>query len=153
MPILDILVGMKFLAAGLWIACLSISAQDQPDDRVHYACTEVTPLKLLACQTTLGPIAARRLLGGDPQYRSSEDFARNARVGDPWWPGKSNYVVRVTFAASDIQQDAKLFRLQGKVEIHTSIQVIEADDAVYHSDTGEIESRGNVRVKPVGQLP
>jgi lipopolysaccharide assembly outer membrane protein LptD (OstA) len=147
-----ILVDMRFLAVGLFcIACLSISAQDQPDNRVHYACTSVTPLKLLACQTNLGPEAGRRLLSGDPQYRSAEDFARNARVGDPW-PGKSNYVVVVTFAASDIQQDSKVFRLQGKAEIHTAAQVVEADDAVYHSDTGEIEAHGNVLVKPAAVI-
>jgi hypothetical protein len=46
-------------------ACLSISAQDQPDNRVHFACTAVTPLKLLKCQTTLGPQAGRQLINAD----------------------------------------------------------------------------------------
>ena len=133
---------MKLLAAGLLcMACLSISAQDQPDfhafdGRVHFACAAVTPLKLLKCQTTLGPEAGRRLLSADPPYRSVEDFARRARVGDPWWPGKSNDLIVVTFAASRIQQDAKVFRLEGNAEIHTATQVVDADDAVYHSDRG-----------------
>jgi lipopolysaccharide assembly outer membrane protein LptD (OstA) len=144
---------MKLFAAGLLcVACLSISAQDQPDNRVHYACTAVTPLKLLKCPTTLGPNARRRLNSADPPYRSDEDFARRARVGDPWWPGKSNDLIVVTFAASGIQHDARVFRLQGNAEIHTAAQTVEANDAVYHSDTGKIEAHGHVRVKPVGML-
>lgn len=61
----------------LALVCLTILAQDQPDLRVHYACTAVTPLKLLKCQTTLGPEAARQLIsaGADRPYRSVADFA------------------------------------------------------------------------------
>jgi lipopolysaccharide assembly outer membrane protein LptD (OstA) len=141
---------MKRFAVGLLcIGCLAISAQDQLDNRVHYACTAVTPLKLLKCQTTLEPQAGRELISADPPYRSVEDFARRARVGDKWWPGKSNDLIVVTFAANGIQQDARVFRLQGNAEIHTATQVVEAGDAVYHSDTGEIEAHGDVRVKPV----
>jgi hypothetical protein len=140
---------MKLFVAGLLcVACIAISAQDQPDNRVHFACTAVTPLKLLKCQTTLGPQAGRQLINADPPYRSVEDFARRARVGDPWWPRKSNDLIVVTFAASGIQQDARVFRLQGNAEIHTATQVVEAADAVYHSDTGD----GDVRVKPAGTL-
>jgi lipopolysaccharide assembly outer membrane protein LptD (OstA) len=140
---------MKLLVAALLcIACLSISAQDQPDTRVHYACTAVTPLKLLKCQTTLGPQAGRRLISAGSSYRSVEDFARRARVGEPWWPGKSNDLIVVTFAAARIQQDGRAFRLEGAAEIHTAAQVVEAGDAVYHSDTGEIEAHGDVREKP-----
>lgn len=116
----------------LALACLTISAQDQPDNRVHYACTAVTPLKLLKCQTTLGPEAGRRLIsaGADRPYRSVADFARNARVGDAWWPEKSTDLIVVTFAASAIQRDAEVFHLEGNAEIHTAAQVVEADDVV-----------------------
>lgn len=140
---------MKFFVAGLLcIGCLAISAQDQPDNRVHYACIAVTPLKLLKCQTTLGPRTGRQLINAEPPYRSVEDFARRARVGDPWWPGKSNDLIVATFAASEIQQDARVFHLHGNAEIHTATQVVEAGDAVYRSDTGEIEAHGDARVKP-----
>jgi lipopolysaccharide assembly outer membrane protein LptD (OstA) len=141
-----------FVACLVCLGCFAISAQDRPDNRVHYACTAVTPLRLLKCQTTLGPQAGRQLINADPPYRSVEDFARRARVGDPWWPGKSKDLIVVTFAASGIQQDARVFRLQGNAEIHTATQVVEASDAVYHSDTGEIEAHGDVRVKPVELL-
>src|SRR5665213_4363158 len=101
---------MKLFAAGLLcVACLAISAQDQLDNRVHYACTAVTPLKLLKCQTTLGPQAGRQLINADPPFRSVEDFARRARVGDKWWPATSNDLIVITFAASEIQQDATVF--------------------------------------------
>ena len=56
-----------------------------------------------------------------------------------WWPGRSKDLIVVTFAADGIQQDARVFRLHGNAEIHTATQVVEAADAVYHSDTGEIE--------------
>lgn len=144
---------MKRFAAGFFcIACLAISAQDQADNRVHYACTAVTPLKLLKCQTTLGPRAGRELIQADPPDRSVEDFARRARVGDKWWPGNSNDLIVVTFAANEIQQDSRTFRLQGNAEIRTATQVVEAGDAVYQSDTGEIEAHGDVRVKPAQLL-
>lgn len=135
----------------LALVCLTISAQDQPDPRVYYACTAVTPLKLLKCQTTLGPEAGRRLIsaGADRPYLSVADFAMHARVGDAWWPEKSTDLIVVTFAASTIEQDARVFHLEGKAEIHTAAKVVEADDVVYHSDTGEIEAHGDVIVKPV----
>ena len=76
---------MRIFGIGLLCAaCFAISAQDLPDNRVHFACTAVTPLKLLKCQTTLGPKAGRELIQADPPYRSAADFARRARGGDPW---------------------------------------------------------------------
>jgi len=150
MPILDILVYMKLLAVGLWIACLSISAQDQPDNRVHFACVEVTPLKLLKCHTTLG--YDNHVIADDRWYASGADFARHAKIGDPWWPVGGGAIV-LTLAADDIRQEQRRYILTGHAEIHTTMMSLAADDAVYHSDTGEIESRGSVRVKPTGPLP
>lgn len=139
---------MKFIAAGLFIAFLSISGQGQPDNRVHFACTAVTPIKLLKCQTTLG-FSNLRILFDDRRYASGAEFARKAQVGDLWWPGGPDTIV-VTLAADNIRQERREYRLTGNSEIHTSAMTLEADDAVYHSDTGEIESHGNVRVKPAG---
>jgi hypothetical protein len=113
----------------------------------------MTPLRLLNCQTTLGPEAGRRLISADPRYHSAHDFARNERVGDSWRPGKSNDVVVVTFAASGIVQDDRMCRLQGNAGIHTASQVLVADDASYHSDSGEIDANVDVRVRPVASLP
>jgi lipopolysaccharide assembly outer membrane protein LptD (OstA) len=141
---------MKIFGVGLLcVACFTIQAQDQTDNRVHFACTAVTPLKLLKCQTTLGPKAGRELIQADPPYLSAADFARRARVGDAWWPGKSGDLIVITFAATEIRQDSKEFHLLGDAEIHTATQTVQAGDAVYHSDTGEIEAHGNVRVKPL----
>ena len=109
-------------------------------------------MRLLKCQSTLGPDSARRLVTDDPLYRSAAEFARKARVGDRWWPARSNDIVVVTFAASSITSKPKVFRLQGKAEIHTPTMALEADEADYHLDTGEIEAHGNVRVTPAAPL-
>ena len=136
-----------FAAVLLFITCASISAQDQEDHRVHFACMAVTPTKLLKCQTTL-ELSGIRLIGADRVYTSPADFARHAHVGDPWWPTGTGTVV-LTLAASDIRQEQNVDRLTGSSEIHTTTMDLYADDAVYHTDSGEIEARGNVRVKPV----
>ena len=143
---------MRLLAAGLaCLICASASAEDQPDDRMHYACAAVTPQRILKCQSNIGPNAARRFLTADKRYTSAEDFARHARVGDQWWPEGAGPIV-ATFAASGIQLDSDGFRLRGKAEIHTTTLGIEADELDYHRGTGEIEARGNVRVKPVSSF-
>ena len=56
-----------------------------------------------------------------------------------------------TLAAFSIERGAtypSVIRLRGDVEIKRSGMVMYADEADYHEDTGEIEARGNVRVKP-----
>jgi lipopolysaccharide assembly outer membrane protein LptD (OstA) len=52
------------------------------------------------------------------------------------------------------QADPAIVRLKGDVRIasrgqtqRTGGMIVKADEAVYHSDTGEIEPLGNVRVK------
>jgi len=138
---------MKFLAAGLiFVVFAGVSAQDQPDNRVHFACTAITPLKLLKCHTTLG-YDNLHVLAEDSRYTSGADFARHARVGDQWWPVGGGTIV-VTLAASDIRHDDRIYTLTGQAEIHTTTMDIEADDAVYHADTGAVEARGDMRVKP-----
>lgn len=138
-----------FVASLMCVTFAAVSAQDKPDNRVHFACTAVTPAHLLKCQTTLGlQTPARRLISDDRRYSSVQEFAREAKVGDHWWPGRSNDVIAVTLAASDIQQEKRTYRLTGDAEIHTTTMVFTSDNAIYHSDTGEIEGRGDVRVKP-----
>jgi len=80
-------------------------------------------------------------------------FCTQRARGDSWRPGKSNDVVVVTFAASGIVQDDRMCRLQGNAGIHTASQVLVADDASYHSDSGEIDANVDVRVRPVASLP
>ena len=141
---------MKLPAAIVFcVVCASICAQDQPDNHVYFACTAVTPMKLLKCHTTLG-YDNLHVLAEDRRYISGADFARHARVGDAWWPVGDGSIV-VTFAASDIRQESRVYRLTGQSEIHTATIDLFADDAVYHSDTGEVEARGNVRVVPVAR--
>ena len=146
---------MKLVAAGLMcVVFAAVFAQDQPDNRVHYACVTVTPARLLECVTTLGPALGRHLVANDPHPSGSSiaEFARTAKVGDRWFTKGSNDLVVITFAASGIQQKLSVYRLTGEAEIHTTAMTLTADDAVYHSDTGEIEAHGNVRVRPVAPV-
>ena len=56
-----------------------------------------------------------------------------------------------TLAAFSIQRGAlypSVIQLKGDVEIKRTGMILRADEADYHEDTGEIEARGNVRVKP-----
>ena len=130
---------MKFLASSLvCINCFSISAQDPPGRQVErWACSE------FVCQQTTD---AR------PEAR---EFARNAHAGSPWWPdGGPGAGVSVTLAAMSLQREHdqgsfSVIRLKGNVEIGTRSFILQADEADYHWGSGEIEARGNVRVKPV----
>jgi lipopolysaccharide assembly outer membrane protein LptD (OstA) len=47
----------------------------------------------------------------------------------------------------DRGKNTSAIQLRGDVEIKTELMVLRADEADYHEDTGEIEARGNVRVK------
>lgn len=55
------------------------------------------------------------------------------------------------------QADPAILRLKGDVQIaskeqnQTSGMIVKTDEAVYQSDTGEIEPLGNVRVKRITQ--
>jgi len=57
----------------------------------------------------------------------------------------------VSITAAEAQPDIRILRLKGRVEIKTSTMLIQADEAEYHGDTGEIEARGNVHIKPIPQ--
>jgi lipopolysaccharide assembly outer membrane protein LptD (OstA) len=46
-----------------------------------------------------------------------------------------------------------LVRCRGQVEIATGNTLLRADEADFHSDTGDIELRGNVRVKLLAVTP
>jgi lipopolysaccharide assembly outer membrane protein LptD (OstA) len=55
---------------------------------------------------------------------------------------------------ADRQEKAgALVRCRGHVEIATGNTLLRADEADFHSDTGEIELRGNVRVKLLAAAP
>jgi lipopolysaccharide assembly outer membrane protein LptD (OstA) len=129
-------VSMKLLALSLvGIACLPAFAQDQPNNRERRACLIVAE-KFLKCQSTAY---------GTPE---NQRFARTAHVGDIWFPVGSDPIT-VTLEAASIRSDhADVTYLNGKVEIHTEKLVLLADQAVYHSETGEIEATGNVQVTP-----
>ena len=138
-----------FTATLLSMVCASVFAQDPVDNRVHFACVSVTPKRFLKCQTTLGNNNLH-VLAEDKRFTNGADFARQAKVGDTWWPVGNGKIV-VTMAASDIRHDEKGYTLTGNVEIHTTSMDLFADGAVYHAYPEEIEGHGNVRVKPVPQ--
>jgi lipopolysaccharide assembly outer membrane protein LptD (OstA) len=50
-----------------------------------------------------------------------------------------------------IDRNACLIRLTGNVEISSKGVTLQADEADYHCGTGEVEPRGNVLFKPLGQ--
>ncbi len=70
-------------------------------------------------------------------------------VAGPLWlkgtftPGSSSNKADNVVGGSD-----GLVQLRGNVEIKTSGSFVQADEVDYHLATGEMELRGNVRVKP-----
>ncbi len=59
----------------------------------------------------------------------------------------------VAITADRQEKDGALVRCRGQVEIATGNTLLRADEADFHSDTGEIELRGNVRVKLLAAAP
>ena len=65
-------------------------------------------------------------------------FARGTLQGDP-------FSATTTSIQSDV--DLHLLRLKGNVEITIKGVIMQADEVDCHTDTGEIEPRGNVHLK------
>jgi lipopolysaccharide assembly outer membrane protein LptD (OstA) len=125
---------MKFCALGIaWIACFASGAPNQ------------TPFQRWACLSS-----AKCQQSNDPQPEKQE-FARNAKVGR-WWPEEHGSIV-ATFEATRIASDKSVFQLRGNAEIATSTVIVQSDEADYHWDTGEIDARGNVHVRPIPWSP
>jgi hypothetical protein len=57
----------------------------------------------------------------------------------------------IAITADRQEKDGALVRCRGQVEIATGNTLLRADEADFHSDTGEIELRGNVRLKIAGR--
>jgi lipopolysaccharide assembly outer membrane protein LptD (OstA) len=53
----------------------------------------------------------------------------------------------IAITADRQERDGALVRCRGQVEIATGNTLLHADEADFHSDTGDIELRGNVRLK------
>ena len=62
-------------------------------------------------------------------------------------------VPTIRLAAKSIEQNAAIVYLKGSVEISLPTHVLVADEAEYDQDSGEIQARGNVRLKPVNINP
>ncbi len=121
---------MKLLALAIaWIVYFPCIAQNQTQTE-HWAC-----LSSSKCQRS-----------NDPQPEKQE-FARTAKVGR-YWP-EEHGAIAVTYEDTRIDSDQDVFRLRGNAEITTNTLIIQADEADYHWDTGEIDSRGNVHIKPI----
>jgi len=52
----------------------------------------------------------------------------------------------LSIAAESIERQGSVLLCRGRVEITTDTMVLHADEMDYHTDTGEAEVRGNVRV-------
>jgi lipopolysaccharide assembly outer membrane protein LptD (OstA) len=113
-----------------WIACSTGIAQDQTDSRERWAC-----------------LTSSKCLQTRDARSDAQKLARIAKVGTYWAEGRGN--IAVTFAARHIESSGDLFQLRGNVEINTDSLILRADRADYHWDTGEIEPRGNVHVRPI----
>jgi lipopolysaccharide assembly outer membrane protein LptD (OstA) len=128
---------MKLFALGIagivWIACFPTLAQNQ------------TPFERWACLAS-----GKCQQSNDPQPEKQQ-FARTAKVGR-WWPEERGPIV-TTFMATRINSDQNVLQLRGDAEIATSTVIVQADEAAYHWDTGEIDARGNVHVKPILYSP
>jgi lipopolysaccharide assembly outer membrane protein LptD (OstA) len=121
---------MRQVALGLvWMVCFSGLAQDR------------TQLERWAC------LADKKCQKSDDSKPEKQEFARTAKVGQ-WWT-EEQAPIQATFAASRIESDGDVVRLNGDVEIATSAVILEADEADYHWDTGEIDARGRVHVRPI----
>jgi lipopolysaccharide assembly outer membrane protein LptD (OstA) len=59
----------------------------------------------------------------------------------------------VAITADRQEKVGAVVRCRGQVEIATGNTLLRADEADFHSDTGEIELRGNVRVKLLAAVP
>jgi lipopolysaccharide assembly outer membrane protein LptD (OstA) len=59
----------------------------------------------------------------------------------------------VAITADRQERSGAVVRRRGQVEIATGNTLLRADEADFHSDTGEIELRGNVRVKLLAAMP
>jgi lipopolysaccharide assembly outer membrane protein LptD (OstA) len=59
----------------------------------------------------------------------------------------------IAITADRQEKDGALVRCRGQVEIATGNTLLRADEADFHSDTGEIELRGNVRLKLLAAAP
>src|SRR6202163_4791385 len=59
----------------------------------------------------------------------------------------------VAITADRQERDGAIIRCRGQVEIATGNTLLHADEADFHSDTGEIELRGNVRLKLLAAAP
>jgi lipopolysaccharide assembly outer membrane protein LptD (OstA) len=70
-----------------------------------------------------------------------EHMVVGTRAGNPTIPA-------IRLAAKDLEQSAGIVYLKGNVEINLPTHTLFADEAEYDQDSGEIEARGNVRLKP-----
>ena len=57
-------------------------------------------------------------------------------------------VPAIRLGARDLEQSAGVVYLKGGVEIDLPLHVLLADEAEYDQNSGEIQARGNVRLKP-----
>jgi hypothetical protein len=58
----------------------------------------------------------------------------------------------VRIQANMSQKEGVTLRLRGNVVVRTDTLEIRADEAEYNSDTGELEARGNVSIRPTPAL-
>jgi hypothetical protein len=129
---------MKLLVSGIaLVASISAFGQALPSGSVPFSVLEGSsnrvivffPLKITFL---LSPFSSPRAFFAGPRWiKATMDS------------GKSNNKADTVLGSSD------LVELRGNVEIKTDSALVQADEVDYHLATGEMELRGNVRLKYV----
>ncbi len=55
---------------------------------------------------------------------------------------------RVSFVAKSIEENLGIYYLKGNVEINLGTYIVQADEAEYFQDSGDLQPHGNVHIKP-----
>ena len=85
-------------------------------------------------QDSQGPLSHERLQASAAKWKALH-WLHTPRLGKPVMKGNI------------LTEDGMLITLRGEAEITTDSVSVNADKAVYHKDTGEIEASGNVQIR------
>ena len=133
---------MKLLAAGLCLTLLPLVGQDNEQAASRRMAVTET-LSFLEEQAALAQQQAADAAKRAADIAQSLERAKQAvaleAARENWFPGVT---------AQSIQRDGTVLHLKGGVKIIQERIIVTADEAEYHTDTGEIEPRGNVRIRP-----
>ncbi len=125
-----IISNMKLLALAALMGCVPVSAQDQPKG------VPETRYNFAMFRTTEG----YRINAFDDRVLVTFTSYEGGCTG-------RSYSIRPTAVPAGTDVPSGVLRLTGNVRVTTVDAVVQADEANYHCDTGEIEPLTNVRFK------